>query len=189
MTNLDNLAQYGWGFTYGLNGNLYADNPTFLTSAYLLNQNGINSTVTQLTTIGSEATYGINTDGSLWTYSDVYPGNMYCYDATNNYAKTTMNLNGIGFDSMMFRLVTKNGYFLYADNTTDYFNLNNNLSIKDLIAYKINFDNCSLDKLNYLTTNEKIINVNQQFGITSADDYNFYIESVNQFSNGLNGGN
>ena len=188
MTTLNNMSN-NWGWTYGLDGNIYGDAPMNLTSAYLLNPNGINSTVTQLTTIGSEATYGVSANGSLWTFSIAGAGNMYCYDATNNYAKTTMNLNGIGFDSMMFRLVTKNGYFLYADNTTDYFNLNNNLSIKDLIAYKINFDNCSLDKLNYLTTNEKIISINQQFGITSADDYNFYIESVNQFSNGLNGGN
>ena len=33
-------------------------------------------------------------------------------------------------------------------------------------------------------------NVNQKFGVIQTNtDYNFYIESVNQFSNGLNGGN
>ena len=192
MTNLYNLAQYGWGFTYGLNGNLYADNPTFLTSAYLLNQNGINSTVTQLTTIGSEATYGINTDGSLWTYSDVYPGNMYCYDATNNYAKTTMNLNGAGFHAMMNRMVTANTYYLEMINNTDYFDINYNRQIDVNINYLIDIDNCQVNKSQYLSAqqNGSKYNVNQKFGVIQTNtDYNFYIESVNQFSNGLNGGN
>ncbi len=185
MTNLYNLAQYGWGFTYGLNGSLYADNPTFLTSAYLLNQNGINSTVTPLTTIGSEATYGINTDGSLWTYSDVYPGNMYCYDATNNYAKTTMNLNGLDI-SAFNRITGSTGYYVYATNNTDYYDINLNTQQQTLNAYKVNFNNCSLDKTNYYASSSTL--PNQQYGVVWYN-YNGYIESVNQFSNGLNGGN
>lgn len=185
MTTLNNMSN-NWGWTYGLNGNIYGDAPMDLTSAYLLNQNGINSTVTPLTTIGREATYGVNTNGSLWTFSNAGAGNMYCYDATNNYAKTTMNLNGIGFDSMMFRNATPNNYYLSMANNTDYFDINLSLPMKVNLNYLIDINNCQVNKSQYLV---KIVSINQQFGITYADDYNFYIESANQFSNGLNGGN
>jgi len=184
MTTLNNMSN-NWGWTYGLNGNIYGDAPMDLTSAYLLNQNGINSTVTPLTTIGREATYGVNTNGSLWTFSNAGAGNMYCYDATNNYAKTTMNLNGIGFDSMMFRNVIPNNYSLNMVNNTDYFDINLSLPMKVNLDYVIDINNCQVNKSQYLV---KIVSINQQFGIAS-DGNNFYIESVNQFSNGLNGGN
>lgn len=183
MTTLNNMSN-NWCWTYGLDGQIYGDSPMDLTSAYLLNQNGINSTVTPLTTIGREKTYGVNTNGSLWTFSDLQ-GSMYCYDATNNYAKTTMNLNGIGFDSMMFRNVIPNNYSLNMVNNTDYFDINLSLPMKVNLDYVIDINNCQVNKSQYLV---KIVSINQQFGIAS-DGNNFYIESVNQFSNGLNGGN
>ena len=191
MTTLNNMSN-NWGWTYGLDDKIYGDAPMDLTSAYLLNQNDINSTVTPLTTIGREATYGVNTNGSLWTYSDVYPGNMYCYDATNNYAKTTMNLHGAGFHAMMNRMVTANAYYLEMINNTDYFDINYNRQIDVNINYLIDIYNCQVNKSQYLSAqqNGSKYNVNQKFGVIQTNtDYNFYIESVNQFSNGLNGGN
>ena len=53
------------------------------------------------------------------------------------------------------------------------------------LDYVIDINNCQVNKSQYLV---KIVSINQQFGIAS-DGNNFYIESVNQFSNGLNGGN
>jgi len=189
MTNIGNIA-VNWGWTYGLDGQIYGASPMDLTSAYLLNQNGINSTVTPLTTIGSEATYGVNTNGSLWTLSNAGADNMYCYDATNNYAKTTMNLNGAGFHAMMNRMVTANTYYLEMINNTDYFDINYNLQIDVNIDYLIDIDNCQVNKSNYLSTTQAALSINQKFGTVIAKETgSYYIESVNQFSNGLNGGN
>ena len=191
MTTLNNMSN-NWGWIYGLDGQIYGASPMDLTSAYLLNPNGINSTVTPLTTIGREATYGVNTNGSLWTFSNAGAGNMYCYDATNNYAKTTMNLNGAGFHAMMNRMVTANTYYLEMINNTDYFDINYNRQIDVNINYLIDIDNCQVNKSQYLSAqqNGSKYNVNQKFGVIQTNtDYNFYIESVNQFSNGLNGGN
>ena len=184
MTTLNNMSN-NWGWTYGLDGQIYGASPMDLTSAYLLNQNGINSTVTPLTTIGSEATYGVNTNGSLWTFTNRGAGNMYCYDATNNYVKTTMNLNGLDI-SAFNRITGSTGYYVYATNNTDYYDINSNTQQQTLNAYKVNFNNCSLDKTNYYVSSSTL--PNQQYGIVGYN-YNLYIESVNQFSNGLNGGN
>ncbi len=185
MTAINNMS-YDFSWTYGLDGKIYGDAPSNLTSAYLLNQNGINSTVTPLTTTGSEALYGVNTNGSLWTLG--WNGNMYCYDATNNYAKTTMNLNGINLDPMMLRLATPNNYYLYMDNKADYFDIS--LPTRPITvagAYVIDVNNCQVNKSQYLVN---VVYINQQFGTTYIkNNPNFYIESVNQFSNGLNGGN
>ncbi len=53
--------------------------------------------------------------------------------------------------------------------------------------YMIDFNNCQVSKTDYLTG--VISSINQQFGIAISSDLNLYIESVNNFSNGLNGGN
>ena len=189
MTTINNMAQ-DWKWTYGLNGNIYGSSPWVVTVsgfAYLLNQNGTNSTLTQLpAAIGTQILYGVNTNGSLWTYSQ---GSMYCYDATNNYAKTTMNLNGINLNVMMPRLAIPNNYYLYMDNKADYFyiGLPNNPPMTVELAYLIDINNCQVNKSQYLVN---VVYINQQFGTAYIkNDPNFYIESANQFSNGLNGGN
>ena len=56
----------------------------------------------------------------------------------------------------------------------------------------IDFNNCQVSKTEYLTAlqNGSGYSVNQKFGVIQTNtDYNFYIESANSFSNGLNGGN
>ncbi len=185
MPSIQNLTpqSYSLAYTYGLNGDVYADSPSQLQNLYLLNQNGTNSTLSLLTNPIPEAVYGVNTNGNVWTFNNY---NMYCYNATNSYAKTTMNVNGLTYDPMMFRSITPNAYYLTMKNTTDYFDLmRNQLTVS--ANYMIDFNNCQVSKTDYLTG--VISSINQQFGIAISSDLNLYIESVNQFSNGLNGGN
>lgn len=190
MTTINNMAQ-DWKWTYGLNGNIYGSSPWVVTVsgfAYLLNQNGTNSTLTQLpAAIGTQILYGVNTNGSLWTFSyvnGVY--SMYCYDATNNYAKTTMNLNGLNMSNFN-RMTSRDAYYVSGNNKTDYYDIKYpSFPVTNIVAYKVNFNNCSLDKTNYVLSLASL--PNYQYGIVGYN-YNAYIESVNQFSNGLNGGN
>lgn len=186
MPSIQSLApSYGFSYTYGLNGNVYV-NSGDLTSLYLLNQNGTNSTLSLLNNqISENAVYGVNTNGNVWTFNNY---NMYCYDATNNYTKTTMNVNGLEYFDM-HRTIKPNAYYLTMVNKTDYFDLmHNQLSVD--ANYMIDFNNCQVNKLQYLTNSNKgnIGSVNQQFG-TAYSDFNLYIESATNFSNGLNGGN
>lgn len=89
-------------------------------------------------------------------------------------------------------MMTPNSYYLRMENKTDYFDLmRNQLTVS--ANYMIDFNNCQVSKTDYLANSASntgiISSINQKFGIAISSDLNLYIESVNQFSNGLNGGN
>lgn len=150
-------------------------------------------------------------DGSIWT-----PG-VYCYYLRDNYSNPDIfNSNDIllpFFNSSDYTgnnkpFVTPNGYYLAGFDRTTYYNLLKQ-SINSFADYKIDIDNCTIDVNNYFAFEDNqtisyyhiddLISLNEKFGAVTVVHKHptidiaylsyTYLESYNNFSNGLNGGN
>ena len=191
---VQNYTQYGimplvpediYVWIYGMDGNIYSNNVVTGFSGqvfYELNQNTNN--LIQIMTISNQVLRGVALNGNVWT-QDKTTHEQYCYNKQNVYSKITMDLKGLSLYDVQVPTVNANGYYQLFINTTDYYNLYNN-SQNVTLNYLVDVQNCNINKINYLAGSQG--DFNNQYGlIVSADNGNSYIESFNQFSNGLNG--
>ncbi len=179
------------GWAYGLDGNIYGGGSnTGSTNLYKLNQ--ANNTIASLVDGTNQAIRGASANGNLLTTSRTGAQTTSCYNASNSYSKSTMNMSGLT-SSYQIPKVQPNGYFVMASNTTDYYNLYNQQQTVSA-SYLMDIDNCVLSKTTYMANFGDALSYDSlttQFGIARGENANLnrYIESATNFSNGLNGGN
>lgn len=209
----DSRGRAGW--TYGLDGVIYTQNncPSSYfngSCAYFLNQStmSVESLVDDYNNpviLFSESRWksrllGADPVGNLWVTDD---DKMYCYKKSDNYAIHTMNFNGVTWTGWGYNYnATANGYYMDFKATGKYYDLS---SIVDGAPYvipyaahfRIDLDKCEISVNDYLAAtvywpqaphSGLFYRFNQQYGMILSDNAT-YLESYNQFSNGLNGGN
>lgn len=180
---------------YGLDGNIYGSSSYTVYPQMIYKLNQVNNSLSSVIAAPNQILRGVSPNGSLLVDSTDGSKIASCYVA-NSYSQKTMNLNGLIKQDINIPLTTPSGYFAQLQNSTDYYNLYNQQSTVTSL-FLINVDNCSIEKtVYYAKGGEQNIglvfrSLNSKFGVTAAeyDNVNLYIESANQFSNGLNGGN
>jgi len=173
---------YVW--IYGMDGNIYGSSFAYGNDQIFYELNQTNNSLIQIIPVSNQFSKGVALNGNLWTQNKT-TGEQYCYNKQNGYSKTTMDLKGLSLYDVQVPTVNANGYYQLFINTTDYYNLYNN-SQNVTLNYLVDVQNCNINKINYLAGSQG--DFNNQYGlIVSADNGNSYIESFNQFSNGLNG--
>lgn len=202
-------------WAYGLDGVIYSGNkcPKAYSNgrcAYFLNQStmSIESLVDDYNNpvnLFSESRWqsrllGADQVGNLWVTDDE---KMYCYKKSDNYAIHTMNFNGVTWTGWGYDYnVTANGYYMDFKATGKYYDLSSIIDgapyvIPYAAHFRIDLDKCEISVNDYLSApvnwpeapySNLFYRFNQQYGVIVSDSI-YYIESYNQFSNGLNGGN
>lgn len=175
------------GWVYGLDGNIYGSSSYTVYPQMIYKLNQANNSLSSVIAAPNQILRGVSPTGSLLVDSTDGSKVTSCY-AANSYSQTTMNLNGLIKQDIDIPLTTPNGYFAKLQNSTDYYNLYNEQTTVDNI-FLINIDTCSIVKNQYFSRFFR--SLNSKFGTITAEygNANLYIESANQFSNGLNGGN
>lgn len=175
------------GWVYGLDGNIYGSSSYTVYPQMIYKLNQVNNSLSSVIAAPNQILRGVSPTGSLLVDSTDGSKVTSCY-AANSYSQTTMNLNGLIKQDIDIPLTTPNGYFAKLQNSTDYYNLYNEQTTVDNI-FLINIDTCSIVKNQYFSRFFR--SLNSKFGTITAEygNANLYIESANQFSSGLNGGN
>ncbi len=173
---------YAW--IYGMDGNIYGSSFAYGNDQIFYELNQTNNSLIQIIPVSNQFSKGVALNGNLWTQNKT-TGEQYCYNKQGGYSKTTLDFKGLSLYDVQVPTVNANGYYQLFINTTDYYNLYNN-SQNVTLNYLVDVQNCNINKINYLAGSQG--DFNNQYGlIVSADNGNSYIESFNQFSNGLNG--
>ncbi len=175
---------------YGLDGNIYGSSSYTVYPQMIYKLNQVNNSLSEVIAAPHQILRGVSPTGSLLVDSTDGSKVTSCY-AANSYSQTTMNLNGLTKQmGGSLASATPNGYTYPVDNNVSYVDLlgrgrgmayNLQLSIN---AY-VDIESCALSNSKYTSA---YYTLNSQFGIVGYNGNN-YIESVNQFTNGLNGGN
>lgn len=210
----DNHGINRGNWIYGLDGVIYTQSNCYSQygndCAYFLNQSTMtvellvtaNNPVVLVSQSGwTSSILGADKAGNLWVTDDE---KMYCYKKSDNYSIHIMNFNGVKWTGWGYDYnATANGYYMDFKATGKYYDLSPIVdgSPYNIIPYtthfRIDLDKCEISVNDYLASqvywpeapySSLFYRFNQQYGMILSDNAT-YLESYNQFSNGLNGGN